>query len=257
MEIRSTKFRVGHEWRVGGLFRPAGGGTGAAVLMLHGFPGVVKNEDIAAELCRRGMTVLLPNFGGCWGSHGRFSVRGLLDDGWAAFRLIRRYPGVDPERVGLLGYSVGGWAALKLAGRMPVAAAAALAPAIPRGELGADARYLRRHARVVNAPRLDELWREYVEECREDRPEIYLARISPKPLLVVQGLRDALVPAASTASLMAHARKPKTYLELPGEDHEFQNDRGLVVGSVCDWLDARLRPRAAAGTIRRAAPDAG
>lgn len=120
MEIRAAKFRVRHEWRVGGLYRPSRPGTTAAVLMLYGFPGVQKNEDIAAELCRRGMTVLIPYFRGCWGSGGRFSLQGLLEDARTALRLPSRYHHVDRRRVGLLGYSAGGWVALRLASQTPV-----------------------------------------------------------------------------------------------------------------------------------------
>ncbi len=86
MDIRTVKFRVRHEWRLGGLYSPSGAGTGPAVLMLHGFPGLLKNEDMAAELCRRGLTVFMPYYGGCWGSPGRFSVRGAFDDARAALR---------------------------------------------------------------------------------------------------------------------------------------------------------------------------
>ena len=149
MEIRPVKFRVRHEWRIGGLYRPDSPAPGPAVLMLHGFPGVLKNEDMAAELCRRGMTVLMPYYGGCWGSPGSFSVRGSFDDARAGLALLSRYGRVDARRVGLLGYSFGGWAALRLAAEAKVAAVAALAPAVPHGDGAAAARYLRRFGRVV------------------------------------------------------------------------------------------------------------
>ncbi len=89
---------------------------------------LVAAEDMAADLCRRGMTVLLPHFRGCWGSGGRFSIPGLFQDARAALELLSRYHQVDPGRVGLLGYSVGGWVALRLAAEFPVAAAARRAP---------------------------------------------------------------------------------------------------------------------------------
>src|SRR5688572_10087519 len=115
MQIRAVKFRVGHEWRVGGLVRPEYPGATPAVLMLHGFPGVQRNEDIAFELCRRGMTVFMPNFRGCWGSAGPFSLHGLLEDARKDLRLLSRYHHVDRERIAILGYSLGGWIALRLA----------------------------------------------------------------------------------------------------------------------------------------------
>ncbi len=236
MEIRSVKFRVGHEWRVGGLYSPSRDGTTPAVLMLHGFPGVQQNEDIAAELCRRGMTVFMPHFRGCWGSPGQFSLHGLMEDAGAALRLLSRYHHVDSERVGLLGFSLGGWIALRLASQTHVAAVAALAPALPRENESGDAGYLRRNARVVNIPRLDEVWSEYLAAAREDHPDVYLQRIAPTPVLFVQGLHDRMVPPDASSKLWSLTGWPKNLLELPNEDHEFQNDRATVVAAVCGWL---------------------
>jgi dienelactone hydrolase len=235
-----VKFRVKHEWRLGALYSPSGAGTGAAVLMLHGFPGILKNEDLAAELCRRGMTVFMPYYGGCWGSPGRFGVRAAFDDAEAARRLLSRYRRVDPRRIGILGYSFGGWIAMRMASATPVSAVAALAPAVPHGNEAADARYLRRNARAVNLSSLDEVWREYAAESRADRPEAYLPAISPAPLLIIQGLRDRLVAPDSTARLWSLAAQPKKLVAFPDEDHDFQRDRAAVTAAVCGWLEARL-----------------
>lgn len=46
-----------------------------------------KTQAFPADLCRRGMTVLMPYYGGCWGSPGNFSVRGAFDDARASLRL--------------------------------------------------------------------------------------------------------------------------------------------------------------------------
>jgi dienelactone hydrolase len=208
--------------------------------MLHGFPGVLKNEDIAAELCRRGLAVFMPFYGGCWGSPGRFSLRGAFDDSRAALRLLSRYRQVDARRVGILGYSFGGWVALRLASETAVAAVAALAPAVPHGNEAGDARYLRRNAKAVNIPSLRDVWEEYAAESRMDQPSVYLPRISPTPLLIVQGLKDQLVPPDSTANLWTLAAHPKNLAEFPNEDHGFHNDRPAVTSAVCGWLETRL-----------------
>lgn len=246
MEIRAVKFRVGHEWRVGGLYRPSGAARAPAVLMLHGFPGIQKNDDIAAELCRRGLTAFAPHFRGCWGSGGRYSLNGLIEDARTSLRLLSRYPRVDPKRVGVLGVSVGGWIAMKLAAESRLAAAAVMAPALPRLNAPADAAYLRRNGKVVNIPDFAEVWREYLEIARAERPDIYIRDIAPTPLLVMQGLRDRLVPPAAVKRLWSLAGWPKELLEFPNEDHEFENDRPAVVAAACDWLQAQLAAPSAA-----------
>jgi len=245
-----VKFRVGHGWRIGGLLRPDFPGVTPAVLMLHGFPGVQRNEDVAAELCRRGITVLMPNFRGCWGSEGEFSLHGLLEDARADLRLLSRYHHVDRARIGLLGYSLGGWIALRLASELRVAAVAALAPALPRATREGDAAYLRRSGKVVNIPDLRDVWEEYRDIASEEHPESYVRRISPTPLLLVQGMKDRVVPPSAALQLWALADQPKELLELPEEAHEFQNDRAGFVGAVCDWMETRLGARAPSGSVR-------
>ncbi|MBI4061105.1 MAG: alpha/beta fold hydrolase [Elusimicrobia bacterium] len=253
MKIRAVKFRVAHEWRVGGLLYAPGAAATPAVLMLHGFPGFQQNEDIAAELCRRGMTVFVPRFRGCWGSSGCFSVHGMLEDAAAALRLLSRYPQVDRGRVALLGYSAGAWAALKLAARVPVAAVAALAPIVPRRDSGGDADYLRRNARVVRTRGLAEVWRDYLAAAREEHPEIYIPKIAPAQLLLVQGLKDDLARPEQTARLWRLAGGSARLLQFREEGHEFQTNRSAVVAAVCGWLESKLaspakapRPPAAA-----------
>jgi uncharacterized protein len=239
-----VKFRVGHEWRLGGLYVPSGAATDAAVLMLHGFPGVQKNEDVAAEFCRRGLTVFMPFYGGCWGSMGRFTLRGSMDDAWAALRLLCRYRGIDAGRIGLLGYSFGGWVALRMASETAVGAVAALAPAVPYGDGASEAHYLRRNARVVNIGSPADLWGEYAAEVRKDHPEVYLPRISPTPVLIVQGLKDRLVRPDSSARLWALAAQPKKLAAFPHEDHEFQDNRAAVISEICGFLESSLRASA-------------
>ena len=246
MDIRAVKFRVGREWRLGGLFRPEAGVAAPAVLMLHGFPGFLQNEDIAAELCRRGMTVFIPRFRGCWGSSGLFTLPGLLDDAQAALRLLARYPRVDGTRLGVLGYSLGGWVALRLASERRLAAAVVMAPAAPRADEPRDRTYLRQNARVVGLPGVGRAWREYLEAAREEAPERYMGLISPTPLLFLQGLQDRLVPPSSTARLWTLAGPPKRLVEFPREAHEFQADRPAVVAAACGWLESHLAGRAAA-----------
>jgi pimeloyl-ACP methyl ester carboxylesterase len=250
VEIRVVKFRVGREWRVGGLLYPKGRPSTPGVLMLHGFPGFQQNEDLGAELCRRGMTVFMPRFRGCWGSPGRFSVHGMLEDAAAALRLLSRYRHVDRARLALLGYSAGGWAALKLASQARVAAVAALAPVIPRQDAAGDSDYLRKNARVIRTGGLARVWRDYLAVAREEHPELYLPRVAPAPILLVQGLQDTLAHLDETQRLWRLAGGLAKLVELRKEGHELQEDRPAVVAAVCDWLQARLASeRRAAGPL--------
>ncbi|MBQ5570906.1 MAG: hypothetical protein IIT45_10770, partial [Treponema sp.] len=44
------------------------------VIMLHGFPGTARNDDISHALCRIGCVVLVPHHRGAWGSQGKYLI---------------------------------------------------------------------------------------------------------------------------------------------------------------------------------------
>jgi pimeloyl-ACP methyl ester carboxylesterase len=51
------------------------------------------------------------------------------------------------------------------------------------------------------------------------RPELVVDRISPRPMLIVHGVRNALHPIYEARSLYAHAREPKELIEIPEGHH--------------------------------------
>ncbi len=243
MEIRALRFRVGARTCLGALYSPAARGRFPAVLSLHGFPGVQKNDDIAAELCRRGFVVFIPYFGGSWGSDGPYTIAGLHEDAAAARRLLLRMRHVDKDRAGLLGLSVGGWVALRLAAEQKFGAVAVMAPAVPKGGVG-DRQLIRLNRRVLDIPDAAELMDEYLREVRKDQPKDYIPRIAPSPLLFLQGRRDGVILPESTRQLVALAVGPHEYRELPDEEHEFQHDRPAVIDAVSTFFEKHLHPSA-------------
>jgi uncharacterized protein len=110
---------------VNGLaYIPAGAGTHPAFVLLHGLPGNEKNLDLAQVVRRAGWTVVTFNYRGSWGSPGRFSFRGDLEDARAVLAYLRD-PAVaarlqlDPRRMVLAGHSMGGWVAAEVGARDP------------------------------------------------------------------------------------------------------------------------------------------
>jgi uncharacterized protein (TIGR02246 family) len=104
------------EAAVNGLYQPTGQGPFPAVVLLHGCSGVEEQQDIWAKLLQswgyvalivdsfgpRGVEETCTDFG--------FSVtsgqRAL--DAYAALRYLQSQPGVDPHRIGVMGWSHGG-----------------------------------------------------------------------------------------------------------------------------------------------------
>jgi len=86
------------------------------VILLHGYPGVERNLDLAQAIRRGGINVLYFNYRGSWGSQGAFSFANAQEDVQSAIRYLRtpdvaRRLRIDPARIALVGHSMGGWLA--------------------------------------------------------------------------------------------------------------------------------------------------
>jgi pimeloyl-ACP methyl ester carboxylesterase len=113
----------------GTLTIPEGSGPFPAVLMISGSGAQDRNEAlmghrpffvIADYLTRRGIAVLRVDDRGIGGSTGNVMQATIADnvgDALAGVALLRARPEIDPERVGLVGHSEGGWVAPAVAVR--------------------------------------------------------------------------------------------------------------------------------------------
>lgn len=72
-------------------------------------------------------------------------------------------------------------------------------------------------------------------------PTRYAARISPRPLLMVNGARDSLIPRASVDALYEAARQPKEILWVRSE--HVHPDETELIGAVSGWIAAWLAKR--------------
>lgn len=109
---------------VGMIHIPDDDESSPAVLMLHGFTGTrIESHFIFVKMARRmaeaGYFVMRFDFRGSGESEGEFrevTVPGEVDDAEKALAWLRQRPEVDPERVVLLGLSMGGCVAAAVAG---------------------------------------------------------------------------------------------------------------------------------------------
>ena len=100
----------------GFMYVAQGSGPHPTVILLHGYPGVERNLDLAQAIRRAGMNVLFFDYRGSWGSGGTFSFSNAQEDVASAIRYVRSAEvaqrlRVDPRRVALIGHSMGGWLA--------------------------------------------------------------------------------------------------------------------------------------------------
>ncbi len=111
------------------LAMPEGDGPHPAVIMLHGL-GSSRNEvgnlfaDAAEALADRGIASLridFRGFGQSAGDTGAFTLERQNADALIALEALRGIEGVDPGRIGVMGFSFGGGAAIELGAAMPEA----------------------------------------------------------------------------------------------------------------------------------------
>lgn len=235
----------------GYLARPPAASTGAgrvrALVLCHGFPAGPRGAASAAqtypELADRiaseaGWVVLTFNFRGAADSEGNFSLAGWLADLRAARAHLMDQAGVD--RVWLSGFSTGGSLALCAAGEDErVAGVAAFAAPADFESWAADARAFLQHAReigVVRDPAFPEDFDSWARELHETRPLALIGKVSPRPVLLVHGAVDDMVPLVDARALADAAEGDVELRVLQGAGHRLRHDpRAIAV--LLGWLD--------------------
>ena len=125
----------------GVAYTAAGRGPHPTLILLHGLPGNEKNLDLAQSARRAGWNVVTLNYRGSWGSPGRFSFAGNIEDARAALAYVRAPANatalrVDPSRIVIGGHSMGGWVTAMVAARDEGLAGAILISAANMGSMG-------------------------------------------------------------------------------------------------------------------------
>jgi dipeptidyl aminopeptidase/acylaminoacyl peptidase len=201
------------------------------VVMSHGGPTSYAwgGLDLGKQLfTSRGFAVVDVDYGGSTG-YGREYMRRLdtewgivdVEDCISAARFLAERTDVDPARMAITGGSAGGYTTLCALVFHDVFAAGASHYGV--GDLEA----LARDTHKFESRYLDRMVAPYpagVELYRQRSPIHFTERIS-RPLIVLQGADDMVVPVAQAETLVAALREkriPHAYLLFAGEGHGFR-----------------------------------
>jgi pimeloyl-ACP methyl ester carboxylesterase len=238
----------------GVLFLAQGLGPHPNAVILHGFPGSTKNEDLAYAIRRAGWNVLTFQYRGSWGSEGDFSYSGALDDVSAAIAFLEGPNGPGgrglSDQVVLIGHSFGGWAALMTAASHSKVRAVA---SIAGRNVGSAARNLRNPERYAEALRTLEanmlpirgtsaadLLRERLRHAEEWDLIRHASSLSPKTILLIGGQRDTAAPLVEDHIPLVEELKqkgaPKMTSIVLNADHAFSDERIALAETVIAWL---------------------
>ncbi|ALH80682.1 alpha/beta hydrolase family protein [Sphingopyxis macrogoltabida] len=125
----------------GVVYIPAGAGPHPAVILCHGLPGNEKSLDLAQAMRRAGWTVITFNYRGSWGSPGQYRFGQNLEDADAVLAFARDPANaaklrIDPERLVIMGHSMGGWVSALTAAKDKKLLGAAMISAANLGAFG-------------------------------------------------------------------------------------------------------------------------
>jgi dipeptidyl aminopeptidase/acylaminoacyl peptidase len=210
----------------GWLIRPVPAGNAApAIIICHGV-GANKSDfsELAVHLSRRGYTVLLFDFRAHGESGGRRTSLGYheQEDIFAALDYLKTRDEVDPRRIGIYGFSLGGssaiLAAAKLDGFRAVVADSAFTSLRDQTKTAVTDFY---HLPPFPFLPLVVFAYEVYFQTRVDAvsPVESIAMLSPTPVFIILGDGDRLIPPENGRRLFAAAHEPKEIWIIPGADH--------------------------------------
>ena len=202
-----------------------------------GFPELAIR--LAAET---GAAVLTFDFRGTGLSDGDFSLDGWQADLAAGITTLRAVPGI--ERTWLVGFAAGGTLSICAAGEdVSIAGVAAFSPLADFGERAGETRKSSAQAKAAGAARTrgypPEPGGAWARAVKEVRPSLLVANIPPRPLLIVAGANDDVVPLTDARELADAADASSELRVLAGAGHGLVHDP-RAIALLLGWFDRHL-----------------
>jgi alpha/beta superfamily hydrolase len=216
-------------------------------VICHGIPGGrPANGDpgyrpFARQLAAAGFLSVLFNFRGCGESGGNIDLAGWCNDLSAVLEMVYKRDDADITRVNLVGFSGGAAVSANVAAadKRIFAVALMAAPAefsylFKRDEvmeLIARAKQIG-SIRDQDFPPDPTAW---IEGFYSVKAEDAIGAIAPRPVLIVHGTEDEVVPVEHAHRLFAQAGEPRELVPLDGVLHRLRQEPRALQAAVT-WL---------------------
>jgi pimeloyl-ACP methyl ester carboxylesterase len=233
---------------VGQSFLPDDDSGYPSVCLCHGVPSGNAPEpgdggypELAERFCHEYYPVFFFNFRGAGDSGGNLDMPGWTRDLQAVADYILGLDTIRSDRLYLVGFSGGAaasvYVALKNSRISGVAACACPADFSLFQERG-DAQTIVDNYRTIGAirdPDFPESAQAWLDSFKSVTPEDHVAGIAPRPLLIVHGSEDDIVPVSHAHRLFEKAGEPKKMVIVNGAGHRLRREPE-VIRTVLDWL---------------------
>lgn len=243
---QEMQFKNSRGLTLAGLLYSPAGHNGPVIIVCHGFTGSKDGggsaQTMGEELGERGYNTLLFDFSGNGDSEGLFeniTLSGQVDDLKSA---VDWCVGIGMGPVFTMGRSFGGTTVIchgavdsRVAGVCTWAAPARLmelftefaeGPVDDKGDL-----YV-----LAGEEGIAYLRKAFFDDLKRFDIPALASRISPRPLLVIQGEKDDVVNPADAGLIFNGAEEPKEVLFIPGADHQFSQHNRQVWDACFAWL---------------------
>ena len=235
LKFEEVLFRSRDGTRLVGWFIPAAGyanprNARGTVVHFHGnAQNLSAHWQFVEWLPRRGFNLFVFDYRGYGASEGSPEPKGVFEDSASALAYVRARADVDPQKLLVLGQSLGGANAIAVVGsgeRAGVRAIAIEATFYSYSSIASD--------KVSGAGAfMDDTY----------SPERFIAALAPTPFLLIHGTADPVIPYDHSRRLFAKAGEPKRLLTIEGGAHcvAFSpENRSQYADTLVEFFDAAL-----------------
>jgi putative redox protein len=250
MEIKEIRLKADGLELAGELHIPSSDKVHPTLCISHGIPAAPPDPTdkgyalLAQHFCLAGFVTLIFNFRGTGRSEGNLDLLGWTRDLRAALDFLYNLEEVDKTRFCLLGFSGGAAVSVYVAARDPrvslVVTCACPADFHSLFQKETPLETIQRF-RQIGAIR-DNDFPSSLEEWQRGfgtvSPIKWIDKIAPRPLLLVHGDADELIPLEHAHRLYQKAKEPKELKIIHGAKHKMRLEKAAM-NFVLDWLKAR------------------
>jgi uncharacterized protein len=200
---------------------------------------------LAERFSRAGFLTVIFNFRGAGESEGNFDIKGWTRDLSAVMDYIYNIPAADKNKTSTMGFSAGAAVCIYVASRDPrvTSVISCACPTVSR--LGHDPDLARQYIAEFRKVGIikDDGFPPSLKEWMTGFNYIYslnwVGKISPRPLLIIHGTQDDVVPIDSSRALYERAGEPKDIIIIQGAGHQLRLVNEAMEGAL-NWLKSRF-----------------
>ncbi|MFC1908149.1 alpha/beta hydrolase [Chloroflexota bacterium] len=236
----------------GRLYLPNGRPPYPTVCICHGIPSkTIDPKDkgyspLAERIRRQGLAVFTFNFRGVGDSSGNLDLSGWTRDLKTTINFLCTLPEIDGSRLSILGFSAGAAVSIYVAAqdkRVSSIIACACPAEFNFITEAYEPQSVIDYFRDIGTIRDDEFpysAEEWLSGFRLISPIEYVAKVAPRPLLLVHGNQDEIVNVSHAYRSYDRAREPKQIIIIDGAGHRLRDNDGAMA-IVIDHLKSHIK----------------